>query len=67
MAKETVTVRYYPDGRVTIETRGLKGVKCEEVTNDVFKKLNTSGRGETQNTNERYQGGDGSKRTLSQG
>lgn len=64
--KETVKVRYYPDGRVTIETHGLKGVKCEEVTNDVFKKL-SAGRGESKNTAERYQGGDGSKRTLRQG
>ena len=64
--KEEVVVRYYPDGRVTMETIGLKGKKCEEVTEDVFKKI-SAGAGTSKRTKEFYQGGKGSKRTLHQG
>jgi len=63
---EKVIVRYYPDGRVVNETKGLKGVKCEEVTDGIFKNL-SAGRGTTTNTSERHQGGDGTKRSLRQG
>jgi hypothetical protein len=49
-----------------METHGLKGKKCEEVTEDVFKKISV-GAGKTQRTKEYYQGGKGSKRTLHQG
>jgi len=65
--KEKVIVRYYPDGRVMMETKNLKGAACEEITNDTFKKLNSAGKGQTKHTAERFQGGDGSKRTLRQG
>ena len=50
-----------------METKNLKGAACEEITNDTFKKLNSAGKGQTKHTAERFQGGDGSKRTLRQG
>jgi len=64
--KKEVIVRYYPDGRVYYETKGLKGTECREVTKASFDKL-SAGRGTSQDTAERFQGGDGSKRTLRQG
>ena len=64
--KEEVIVRYYPDGRVMMETKGLKGTKCKEITDDVFSKM-SAGKGKTEVTKEYYQGGGGSKQTLRQG
>ena len=44
-----------------METHGLKGKKCEEVTEDVFKKLGKGQPGaESKRTKEYYQGENGS-------
>lgn len=66
--KETVVIRYYPDGRVEVKTDGLKGIKCETVTDDIFKKLSKKlGKGESKHTSERYEGGKGTGQTLRHG
>ncbi|MBU01767.1 MAG: hypothetical protein CME55_00580 [Halieaceae bacterium] len=63
-----VVIRYYPDGRVVLQTDGLKGIKCETVTDDIFKKLSKKlGKGESKHTSERYEGGKGTGQTLRHG